>query len=119
MYTFLSNNRVYVSGFIELRINKTLPEVLYVNSDGYLPDINIFTDDNNTSVISFKTCQRLPNNENDDLSKEFQNFTFPFILLAPQEVYILIGDIGHIRLGFSCFTILCAKHFLYIKSASR
>ena len=72
-------------------MNKSVPEILFVNTDGYLPDIQINTE-GNSSIISFLTCQRVPENTNafnaepkNAFDPQQYDVNYPFIVLTPDD----------------------------------
>ena len=72
------------AGLTETYMERTIPEVLYTNSDGFLPDIEIKTD-GNSSLITFQICQKLSVDE-----PVFPtNLSLPYIVLALDMVSFL------------------------------
>ena len=72
------------AGLTETYMERTIPEVLYTNSDGFLPDIEIKTD-RNSSLITFHICQKLSVDE-----PVFPtNLSIPYIVLALDMVSFL------------------------------
>ena len=70
-------------GFTEAQVNKTVPEILHINRDGYLPDIRVVTNEN-TSVLSFVICQKLSSVAS--MPELNQDYGFQVILLSFDEV---------------------------------
>ena len=86
---------VHVPGFTEAFLNKTVPEILFVNTDGYLPEIQVYTD-GNSSYISFRTCQRISEKtdaydveNNNAFDSQPYDVNFPFIVLTPDDEEVL------------------------------
>ena len=82
---------MHFPGFTESVMNKTVPEILFLNTDGYLPDIQINTE-GNSSIISFLTCQRVPENTNvfnaepkNAFDPQQYDVNYPFIVLTPDD----------------------------------
>ena len=72
------------SGLVKTYTNRSVPEILHINTDGSLPEIQVETN-GNTSVIRFLICQKM--SEDTDLPPQLsQNLTVPFTLLAPDKV---------------------------------
>ena len=72
------------AGLTETFMERTIPEVLYTNRDGFLPDIEIKTD-GNSSLITFQICQKLSVDE-----PVFPtNLSLPYIVLALDMVSFL------------------------------
>ena len=62
---------------------------MHINRDGYLPDIQVYQD-NNVTVISFSVCLKLADSQFNDI----HNYSTPFIVLALDQVlyYTFIED---------------------------
>ena len=54
---------------------------MHINRDGYLPDVQVYQD-NNVTVISFAVCLKLADSQFNNI----QNYSTPFIVLALDQV---------------------------------
>ena len=73
------------AGLTESFMERTIPEVSFTNSDGFLPDIEIKTD-GNSSLITFHICQKLAVDEHVFPT----NLSIPYIVLALDMVSFLL-----------------------------
>ena len=71
----------YDLGLTRTQLNRTFPEIMHINRDGYLPDVQVYQD-NNVTVISFAVCLKLADSQFNNI----RNYSTPFIVLALDQV---------------------------------